>query len=123
MQDPLGKDSSDIVARAETYQTGNRRSVPRYPFIADAEVVESHSKARLAARVSEIGLKGCYIDLLNPLPPGLSISVRIFKDNQMFEEEAQVVYTHPTIGMGVVFTQMNPDHRKVLEGWIRNLGQ
>ncbi len=122
MQDRLGRNARDVGARAQTYETGERRSVPRYPFIADAEVVESRSRARLAARVSEIGLRGCYIDLLNPLPPGLSISVRIFKDNQMFEEEAQVVYTHPTMGMGVVFTKMNPDHKQVLEGWIRNLG-
>jgi PilZ domain len=123
IQDPLGRDASAVVAPAEGRESGKLRSVPRYPFIADAEVVESRTKACLVARVSEIGLKGCYIDLLNPLPAGLSISVKIFKGNQTFEEEGQVVYTHPAMGMGVVFTRMNPDHKKVLEGWIQNLGK
>jgi hypothetical protein len=119
--DPLGTKASDVVATAEGGEPRKVRSVPRYTFIADAEVVESGTKARLVARVSEIGLRGCYIDLLNPLPAGLSISVKIFKNNQTFEEEGQVVYTHPTMGMGVVFTRMNPDHKKMLEGWIHSL--
>jgi PilZ domain-containing protein len=121
MQDPLGTNASDVVATVASGELRKVRSVPRYTFIADAEVVESGTKARLVARVSEIGLKGCYIDLLNPLPAGLSISVKIFKNNQTFEEEGQVVYTHPTMGMGVVFTRMNPDHKEVLEGWIHSL--
>lgn len=121
IQDSFGRDESDIVAPAEGGEPRKLRSVPRYTFIADAEVVESGTKARLTARISEIGLKGCYIDLLNPLPAGLNILVKIFKNNQTFEEEAQVVYTHPTMGMGVVFTGTNPDHEKVLEGWIQNL--
>jgi hypothetical protein len=121
IQDSFGRDASDIVAPAEGGEPRRLRSVPRYTFIADAEVVERSTKARLVARVSEIGLKGCYIDLLNPLPAGLNISVKIFKNNQTFEEEGQVVYTHPAMGMGVVFTRMNPDHKKVLEGWIQNL--
>jgi len=78
-------------------------------------------KGALSCACFRIGLKGCYIDLLNPLPAGLSISVKIFKNNQTFEEEGQVVYAHPTMGMGVVFTRMNTDHKKVLEGWIHNL--
>ena len=123
IRDSLGREVSDVVAPAEGGETRKLRSVPRYTFIADAEVVECGTKARLTARISEIGLKGCYIDLLNPLPAGLSISVKIFKNNQTFEEEGQVVYTHPTMGMGVVFTGTNPDHKKVLEGWIQNLGK
>lgn len=121
IQDSVGNETSDVVAQAQGAEPRKLRSVPRYTFIADAEVVESGTKAHLTARISEIGLRGCYIDLLNPLPAGLNILVKIFKNNQTFEEEAQVVYAHPTMGMGVVFTRMNPDHQRVLEGWIQNL--
>ena len=123
IHDPFVSNANDDAVQAEGGESRKLRSVPRYAFSADAEVMESGTKARLVARVSEVGLKGCYIDLLNPLPAGLKISVKIFKNNQTFEEEGQVVYTHPAMGMGVVFTKMNPDHKKVLEGWIQTLGQ
>ncbi len=101
---------------------GERRSVPRFPFIADAEVVENSTETRFVVRVSEIGMNGCYVDILNPVPAGFSVRVKILKDNQTFEAEGRVVYTHPTMGMGVLFTKMNPDQKRILEGWIKKLG-
>jgi hypothetical protein len=49
-------------------QNSERREVPRYPFVASAEQIDVNTGTQLSARVSELSLKGCYLDTLNPFP-------------------------------------------------------
>jgi hypothetical protein len=101
-----------------TEKPTKRRSVRRCPLVASAEVTEPHSGARLSARTSELGLGGCYVDALNPLPEGTMVSLRIIRDQGLFETQAKVVYCDPTCGMGLAFTEMTPDQRSRLEEWL-----
>jgi hypothetical protein len=95
--------------------------VRRCPFVASAEVTELRSGARLSARTSELGLGGCYIDGLNPFPKDTLVHLRIVRDQGVFETHAKVVYCDPRFGMGLAFSEMAPDHRAVLEGWLVEL--
>ena len=97
------------------------RSVRRCPFVASAEVTDLRSGARLSARTSELGLGGCYIDILNPFPKDTLVQLRILRDQGVFETQAKVAYCDPTFGMGLAFSEMTPDHRAVLEGWLIEL--
>lgn len=54
-----------------------RRGSPRFPFIASAELTKLTSGARLNASTSDIGSNGCYLDTINPLPPGTIINIQI----------------------------------------------
>ena len=47
-------------------QSRERREVPRYPFVANAEEIDIDTGAKLSARVLELSLKGGYLDTLNP---------------------------------------------------------
>ena len=47
-----------------------RRRTPRFPFIATAEVIEKGASAGMAARVTELSLYGCYVEMANPLAKG-----------------------------------------------------
>ena len=51
-------------------ELAERRSSERFPFSAVTEIVDLATSARITARASDISLSGCYIDLLNVLPPG-----------------------------------------------------
>jgi hypothetical protein len=95
-----------------------QRSVRRCSLVASAEVIDLHSGARLAARTSELGLGGCYVDSLNPFPEGTLVGLRILRDQGVFETQAKVVYCDPRFGMGLAFTQMKPDQRSLLETWL-----
>jgi hypothetical protein len=95
-----------------------RRRTPRYPFVADAELIEVASGAKMPARVSEIGLNGCYLDLTNPLPEGTAVVVKIFSGADFFQAPATVVYSHPNLGMGVQFQGVNPLFGIVLKKWL-----
>ena len=95
-----------------------KRRTPRYAFIADAEVIEAASGAKLKARVSEFGLTGCYLDMTHPLEVGTAMSVKIFSGNDFFEAPAKVVYAHPNLGMGVEFHEVKPFFQNVLKKWV-----
>jgi hypothetical protein len=62
----------------------DRRRTPRYPFVANAEVNEAASQTRIFARVSEISMNGCYLDMINPLPMGTELFVKIFTKEDFF---------------------------------------
>ena len=98
-----------------------KRAVRRCQLVASAEVMERDSQTQLSARVSEIGLGGCYVDTLSPFPDGTLVHVRIIRDGGAFECEAKVVYVHQSFGMGIAFTNIAVDQRRLLENWIADL--
>ncbi len=75
--------------RSKSAQHKTRRAVKRCPFVASAEVIELGSGTKLSARTSEIGLGGCYIDALNPFPDGTLVSLRILRDQGVFEAKGK----------------------------------
>jgi hypothetical protein len=119
MNDPAQKDSGPKAAGGVDY--ANRRAVPRYAFIAEAELADDASSARMNVRTSELSLKGCYLDMLNLLPEGSTVHLRITKDTGIFECKGRVIYIHPGLGMGVAFTEMAPKDKAILDGWLAEL--
>ena len=95
-----------------------RRKTARFPFVANAEVREANSDAKLNARVSEISLNGCYLDMINPLPMGTMVFVKIFTETDFLETSASVVYSHPNLGIGLAFRELSPHFRPVLQKWL-----
>jgi len=95
-----------------------RRRSPRYPFIATAELVEQSSETRMVSRVSELGLHGCYLDMMNPFPQGTKVLIKIFTDSEYFESLATVVYAQHNMGMGVKFDSVKPHFTNVLNAWL-----
>jgi PilZ domain-containing protein len=110
-----------MTRRNKPLQPPKRRSVLRCPLVATAEVTELRSGAVISARTSEFGLGGCYIDALNPFPEGTLVTLRIHRDQGVFETKAKVVYCDPRFGMGLAFTDMTPDQRSLLEAWLTEI--
>ena len=98
-----------------------RRSTPRYPFFASAEVTEIESGTRLSARTSELGLHGCYLDLVNPLPEGTRVEVQLNHAGATVQAQGNVVYSHSNMGMGIAFTSVAAEYEAVLQQWLREL--
>jgi hypothetical protein len=106
------------IDRPERPVTAERRAQPRHKFVAPAEVVDAQSGSRIPASVSDIGLRGCFVEANHPLPVGAVAKVRISKDAKSFEAQARVVYCMPAKGMGLVFTAVELDQHRVLAAWI-----
>jgi hypothetical protein len=96
----------------------DRRRTPRYPFVANAEVNETSSQTRIFARVSEISMNGCYLDMINPLPVGTEIFVKIFTETDFFESAATVMYSQPNLGVGLMFHDVSRHFLPSLQKWL-----
>jgi len=98
-----------------------RRNHPRYPFIATAEVVEIGSGARIQGRISDLGRGGCYIDSMSPLGVSSEVKIRIVDKSRTFVAQGKVVFATPGMGMGLMFTTIEPEQLLVLERWLAEL--
>ena len=98
-----------------------RRSAQRFPFTAAAEVIDLQSKARVAGRTSDLGLGGCYIDTPAPLAVGARVQIRLEQGKREFEAAGAVTYALVSMGMGLAFTEIKPEFKAVLKGWIAEL--
>jgi hypothetical protein len=107
--------------RNKPLRTANQRSVRRCALVASVEVTELRSGAMLSARISELGVGGCYVDALNPFPEGALVGLRILRDQGVFQTKAKVVYCDSRFGMGLAFIEMTTDQRSLLETWLAEI--
>ena len=94
------------------------RRVPRYTFIATAELIEEKTDVRIATRVSELSLHGCYLDMMNPFPPDTLVLVKISAGDIVFQAKARIVYVQPNLGAGVTFLEVAPTNLLILQAWL-----
>jgi hypothetical protein len=106
-----------LVFRTDKMPEERRRTL-RFRFEASAEVSQENSEARLPARVTEISLNGCFLQMANPFPEGTPLLVRIFVEESFFEAHAKVVYSQPNAGVGVAFRDLKPYFVNVLKKWL-----
>jgi hypothetical protein len=100
-----------------------KRRVPRYVFIASAELLDIQSDVRVASRVSELSKYGCYLDMMNPFPKDSMVLVKIIEGNVSFQAKARVVYATQNMGCGITFLEVEPNDQSVLDRWLEELAK
>jgi hypothetical protein len=95
-----------------------RRTSPRYKFVAEAQVIEVESDTTLRARTNDLSIGGCFLDTLHPLPKGTEIQVRIVHADAVFMARGRVVFVVPNMGMGVAFTNVDGNQAAVIQRWV-----
>lgn len=98
-----------------------KREVPRFGFIADVALIEPATDTRISGRISEISRKGCYVDVLNTLPEGTPINLKVSRDQGVFLTKGRIIYVQPGMGMGVAFIDVTTDQMNVLDAWLKEL--
>lgn len=102
-----------------------RRTNPRFPFFADAEVTLGDGTS-LRGQLAELSSRGCYIDTLEPIPTRTKLRLRIHDGMRTCELDGKVIYLHSgggfgIFGMGVVFEGMGAEQHSSIDGWLREL--
>ena len=110
--------SEPLVRDSPAPAGADRRTHPRYAFAAVAEVIAADSGARTNTRVRDLSEQGCYADTDSPLALGTDTEVRIIKGPKSLQARARVVFNQPGKGMGLMFTDLEPEHRQTLDTWI-----
>lgn len=78
---------------------------------------------RIATRVSELSLYGCYLDMMNPFPVGTIVMVKISAGDAFFQARSKIVYSQTNMGAGVVFLETEPKYQPALERWLDEAGK
>jgi hypothetical protein len=90
----------------------------RFEFSADAEIaLQTTPTAYLPAQVKELSFLGCFVETTALKRDQLPVLLKIYNSGEFFEAEAKVLYIKPT-GIGLVFSEVKPHFRAVLQGWI-----
>lgn len=95
-----------------------RRRSPRYSFAGKAQITADRPRASATANVSELSLRGCRLDIKNPFPLNVPITVKISAAGEHFESKAKIIYLQPGVGAGVSFLAIEPHSRDVLRRWL-----
>ena len=107
-----------VVQPEATIEYHEKRRTPRYSFIASAELIEVRADVRIASRVSELSLHGCYLDMMNPFPKDTLVLVKISAGDAFFEAKSKIIYSQPNMGAGLGFVEIAPPSQAVLERWL-----
>jgi hypothetical protein len=98
--------------------TVERRSAPRHAMVLAAEVLELPRGTKLIARTADISRTGCYVDTMNPIPPGSEVQLRLTHGAETFVARGRVVYVSYGLGMGIVFLSVEDEQLARLDRWF-----
>ena len=88
----------------------------RYPFTATAEIMDLRSNTRVTGRSSDLGLGGCYIDILSPFTVGSLVRAPGLEEG--LQAMATVTYAQQSFGMGLALRRSS-EHQIVLQSYRR----
>jgi hypothetical protein len=91
---------------------------PGYPFFAHAELAVESTDIHLAARLCELSREGCQLQLANTFQPGTSVVVKIYAWPHFFQARGTVCYSKRKLGVGIVFTEIEPRYTSVLDTFL-----
>ena len=97
-----------------------RRRAPRYPLVAEAEIVEWRSGGKIAARTSDVSLFGCFMNSQHSFPQGTRVQLTLRKQDGSFTSFGVIARAQP-MGMGVSFLDLKADQQLVLRRWFAEI--
>jgi hypothetical protein len=100
-----------------------KRKVPRFLFIAEAEVTAVRNRAHLVAHLSELSSNGCYVDTPEGFPVGTELRLSIRYGGSKCELTGRAIYKHNGWGMGVAFDDMAAEQRSIIDAWLTELAR
>ncbi|HUE43668.1 MAG TPA: PilZ domain-containing protein [Candidatus Sulfotelmatobacter sp.] len=101
----------------------DRRYAIRFPFAADAEIIDMESGARAVGVTSDISLGGCFVCTSKPFPVATRVRITLTRKGQRIEALAVVRILKPRIGMGIEFIDVEGAYQELLCRWIEQIRQ
>jgi hypothetical protein len=91
-----------------TWTGGERRRFPLQSCRIEALVATEGSSLRLPAKVTDLSMNGCYVEMLSPLPVGSPVELILNSSETTLHAHGKVRVSHTGLGMGVSFTALSP---------------
>jgi PilZ domain len=111
------------VSQSRLIRLRDRRYTIRYPFAADAELIDMETGKQVSGVTSDISLGGCFICTSKPLPVNTRARLTLERKGQVLETTVIVRIVKQRIGLGVEFFDLEPPNDRILSKWIEILRQ
>ena len=112
---------SDSGKRAKESGVRDRRYSIRYPFAADAEMLELESGTRVSGVTSDLSLGGCFVCTRRSLEVRARVRATLTRGGQEVKILAVVRVVKPQVGVGVEFLDIDRESNATLLARIENL--
>lgn len=99
----------------------DRRYTIRYPFAADAELIDMESGKQVNGVTSDLSLGGCFVCTSRPLALNARARLTLTRKSQVLEALVVVRIVKPKVGMGIEFFDLESPNNEVLVNWIESL--
>lgn len=99
----------------------DRRYTIRYPFAADAELIDMETGKQVTGVTSDVSLGGCFICTSKSLLSNSRARLRLTRKDEVLDTLVIVRIVKPRIGLGVEFFDLEPPNDRVLANWIESL--
>ena len=97
------------------------RRALRHSVIVDVTALDLESGIQIRERTKDLNLYGCSVSTATPFPTGTKVMLKMAYGREKIAVFGKVVYGRPDIGMGIVFTIVEPADQKTIEDWIAEL--
>lgn len=112
---------TDSVKSLKKSGPRERRFAIRYPFAADAEILDLKSGTRLSGVTSDLSLGGCFVCTRRPLEVGARVHLTLKYKNQSAIMLAAVRVLKPRIGMGLQALELDSSSIGTFLRWLYDL--
>jgi hypothetical protein len=99
----------------------DRRYSIRYPFAADAQLMDLETGATTSGVTSDLSIGGTFVCASKPLALNARMRLTLTRKEQTVEALAVVRIVKPRIGMGVEFLDVESPYDQSLFRWIEQL--
>lgn len=96
----------------------DRRYTTRYPFAADAELIDMETGKTYEGVTSDLSLGGCFICTSKPLPVNARARMTLTRKGQILEALVVVRIVKPRVGMGIEFFDLESPYNELLASWM-----
>jgi hypothetical protein len=108
-------------AQARSLALRDRRYTIRYPFAADAELIDMETGKQVTGVTSDISLGGCFVCTSKALPVSTRARLRLSRKGQVIDVLVVVRIAKPRVGLGLEFFDLEPPNDRLLSSWIESL--
>lgn len=117
----LTRMKTDSVQSLNKSGIRERRFAIRYPFAAEAEILDLKSGTRLSGATSDLSLGGCFVCTRWPLEVGARVHLTLKYKNQSAIMLATVRVLKPRIGMGLQALELDSTSIGTFLRWLYDL--
>lgn len=107
--------------RPQSQPQAERRAHPRMKTNNSVELHPDSQTTPIRAKVTDISLGGCFVEMSMPLEKGASVKLALWIQDYKLWANAKVITSTPGFGIGLQFTEISKQDSEQLKQFLRSI--